>query len=187
MHWLWSETAGPLQLLVLLNQGWQLFCLLLPFIKSNYEFITLHCNFYSCIYTLSYSILASILGLFSIQMTDCNCIWVVCFFCTLSQCFWCLVWSTLNCLVAEMCYINKFALPCLAYTFRRMYTLFHLPWYVWGDCCSVQTCWSVLGHDTEPQIAPDGQSSTLHGSSLPSVCECVCEWVNEKQIVKQFR
>ena len=31
----------------------------------------------------------------------------------------------------------------------------------------------VLGQDTEPQIAPFGWRSTLHGSLLPSVCECV--------------
>lgn len=30
-----------------------------------------------------------------------------------------------------------------------------------------------LGQDTEPQTAPDGQASTLRGSSRPSVFECV--------------
>lgn len=34
-------------------------------------------------------------------------------------------------------------------------------------------------HDTEPQIAPNSQTSTLHGNSLPPVCECFC--VNERQ------
>lgn len=27
---------------------------------------------------------------------------------------------------------------------------------------------------TEPQITPDGQANTLHGSLLPVVCACVC-------------
>ncbi len=30
-----------------------------------------------------------------------------------------------------------------------------------------------LGQENEPQIAPDGQASTLRGSSLPSVRECM--------------
>ena len=33
---------------------------------------------------------------------------MVCFFCTSSQCFQCFMSSTLNCLVAEMCYIIVF-------------------------------------------------------------------------------
>ena len=37
---------APRKLSLLLTQGWRLFCLLLPFIKS---FLTLHCHFYSCI------------------------------------------------------------------------------------------------------------------------------------------
>ncbi len=36
---------------------------------------------------------------------------------------------------------------------------------------------SVRGQYTEPQIAPDGQASTLCGSLLPLLCECVHEWV----------
>ena len=31
-----------------------------------------------------------------------------------------------------------------------------------------------------PPIAPDELVGTLHGSQSPLVCECVCEWVNER-------
>ena len=40
------------------------------------------------------------------------------------------------------------------------------------------TCPSVLEQQAEAQTAPDGQTSTLHGSWLPSVCEWVSECVN---------
>ncbi len=33
----------------------------------------------------------------------------------------------------------------------------------------LSTCLSVLWQNTEPQIAPDGQASSRHGSSRPSV------------------
>lgn len=34
----------------------------------------------------------------------------------------------------------------------------------------------------------DGQASTLRGSSLPSVCKCVCAsgWMSSKNLVKRF-
>lgn len=38
----------------------------------------------------------------------------------------------------------------------------------------------VLGQESEAEIAPDGSGSVLHGSSRPAVCECLCEWVNER-------
>lgn len=34
----------------------------------------------------------------------------------------------------------------------------------------------VLWQNTEPQIAPKVQASTLRGISLPQVCECKREW-----------
>ncbi len=50
----------------------------------------------------------------------------------------------------------------------------------------VRADWSVFKPDTEPQVAPDGQASTLHGSLLLLVCECVCECENERQIEVRF-
>lgn len=44
----------------------------------------------------------------------------------------------------------------------------------------------VLGQNTQPQNARDGQASIVRGSLLPLVCKCVHEWENEKQIVKHF-
>ena len=37
-----------------------------------------------------------------------------------------------------------------------------------------------LSKTPNPQIAPDELVGTLHGSQSPLVCECVCEWVNER-------
>ena len=42
-------------------------------------------------------------------------------------------------------------------------------------------CRSVPEQDTYPPIAPDELVGTLNGSQSPLVCECVCEWVNERQ------
>ena len=59
-----QNPAGPLQLLVFLNQSLKLSCLLLPFIKPN-NYIMLHYNFYSCVlYSILASILAFIISLF---------------------------------------------------------------------------------------------------------------------------
>ena len=37
-----------------------------------------------------------------------------------------------------------------------------------------------LSKTPNPPIAPDELVGTLHGSQSPLVCECVCEWVNER-------
>ena len=46
---------------------------------------------------------------------------------------------------------------------------------------SPAACRSVLEQDTKPQIAPD--KDDLAWQPLPSVYECVCEWVNVTSIV----
>lgn len=50
----------------------------------------------------------------------------------------------------------------------------------------LSTCQSVLWHAAEPQTAPDQQSRPVHHISLPSVCDGVCVWANERQIVKRL-
>ena len=40
--------------------------------------------------------------------------------------------------------------------------------------------WQLEGCWFNPSIAPHELVGTLHGSQSPLVCECVCEWVNER-------
>lgn len=39
-----------------------------------------------------------------------------------------------------------------------------------------------MGKTLNPELFPMGPGSTLHGSSYPMVCECACEWANERPL-----
>lgn len=54
-----------------------------------------------------------------------------------------------------------------------------------GGLVPSSSCESIPVQDTEPQIAPNGQASSLPGSSLPSVCDLVCKRVIERQDVQK--
>ncbi len=44
----------------------------------------------------------------------------------------------------------------------------------------LSACWNVLGQDTEPQIAPNGQASVV-AHCLIAICEGVRDWVKNLQ------
>ncbi len=84
-----------------LKQDWRIPCLLLPFRK----FSLLHCNSFYFLFAWFLMIYFNIV---------CLNVLVLCVSFALAG----LMWSTLSCLVAEMCFINTFALPWCALTFK---------------------------------------------------------------------
>lgn len=94
---------------------------------------------------------------------------------------------TLTCAYNTWCCQHSLSIPD-SYILNKTYC--HLDYVFYQYKSILATRPSVLGQDTEPQMAPDGRASALRGSSLPSVCECVCVcasgWMSGTNFVKGF-